>query len=176
MPVVETRKSFCRTVNKSEKVVNKEVLPKTTGLIESLAAQLDNLQKGLLLKAEYSLPVFRVPKQFKLFDPDDKDYKLEGSALFNFGLDLAQKTDRAVKPPTSFTVQSKVFQGMEQLLSELGQVVAYLDHFRTASLSLLEMVSTGLRTNMQTQDDHPVFKSYMADNAFSKSSGVGATC
>ena len=47
MPKVETRKSFCRTVNKSEEVVNKEVLPKTTGLIESLAAQLDNLQKRL---------------------------------------------------------------------------------------------------------------------------------
>lgn len=43
---------------------------------------------------------------------------------------------------------------ISRLKCELGQAVAYLDHFRTASISLLETVSTCLKANAPTQDDN----------------------
>lgn len=158
-PMLEKPKSFCRTITKAEETVNKEVLPKTQGLKQSLQAQLDKLKRGLAIKSEYVLSTYKVPKQFKVFDTEEKDRKVELAQL-NPDLTFGLRKEK-IKPPHSYMFPAKQVLSLEQLVAEMGQLVSYLDHFRTASLSILETVSSGLKANMPDADDNPIFDAYV---------------
>ena len=100
LPSISRWITSSNTITKAEETVNKEVLPKTRGLKQSLQAQLDKLKRGLAIKSEYVLSTYKVPKQFKVFDTEEKDRKVELAQL-NPDLTFGLRKEK-IKPPHSF--------------------------------------------------------------------------